>query len=155
MAPIFKSEVKIPTKGFPYYYLGWHIASPLVYEGLVYLMNNAGLLTVIDEKDGKIIYQRMLDLDHFETANEGAARGHGISPALAGNHIYFWGNSGAAVVIEPAREFKQVAKNKIEGLAMPGSWGERQDRSVACPFFDGNRIYYRTESAIYAIGPKR
>ncbi len=155
MVPIFKSEVKIPTKRFPYYYLGWHIASPLVHEGLVYLMNNAGLLTVIDEKAGKIIYQRMLDLDHFETANEGAARGHGISPALAGKHLYFWGNSGAAVVIEPGREFKQVAKNKIEGLAMPGSWGERQDRSVAFPFFDGDRIYYRTESAIYAIGPKR
>jgi len=97
MAPVFRSDVKIPTKKFPYYYLGWHIASPLVHDGLVYLMNNAGLLTVVDEKTGNIIYQRMLDLDHFETANEGAARGRGISPALAGGHIYFFGNSGAAV----------------------------------------------------------
>ncbi len=152
MALAFKSEVKIPTKNFPYYYLAWHTASPLVHDGLVYLMNNAGLLTVVDQKAGTIVYQRMLDLDHFETANEGPARGHGISPALAGKHIYFFANSGAAVVIEPGRQFKQVAKNKIEGLAMPGSWGERQDRSVACPYFDGKRMYYRTESAIYAVG---
>jgi hypothetical protein len=58
------------------------------------------------------------------------------------------------MVIEPGREFKQLAKNKIEGLAASGSWGERQDRAVACPFFAGNRIYYRTESALYAIGSK-
>jgi len=152
MSPKFLSETKIPTKKFPYFYLGWHIASPLVHEGLVYLMNNAGLLTVVDEIKGTILYQRLLDLDHFETPNEGAARGHGISPALAGKHIYFFGNSGTAIVIEPGRDFKQVAKNKIEGLAVPGSWGERQDRAVACPFFDGDRIYYRTESALYAIG---
>src|SRR5258706_15590408 len=96
MSPVFKSEVKIQTKSFPYYYLGWHTASPLAHDGLVYLMNNAGLLTVVDEKAGAIVYQRMLDLDHFETANEGAARGHGISPALAGQHIYFFGNSCSA-----------------------------------------------------------
>ena len=154
MVPISMTEVKIPTKQFPYYYLGWHTASPLVHEGLIYLMNNAGLLTVVDQTAGAIVYQRMLDLDWFETANEGAARGHGISPSLAGKHLYFFGNSGAAVVLEPGREFKQVAKNKIEGLAVPGSWGQRQDRSVACPFFDGNRIYYRTESALYAIEAK-
>jgi hypothetical protein len=94
----------------------------------------------------------MLDLDHFENANEGPARGHGVSPAFAGKHIYFFGNSGAAVVIEPGREFRPLAKNKLEGLAMPGSWGERQDRAVACPFFEGKRIYYRTESGLYALG---
>lgn len=154
ITPTLVKETKIPTEQFPYFYLGWHIASPVVHEGLVYLMNNSGVLTVLEEETGAIVYQRMLDLDHFENANEGAARGHGVSPALAGNHLYFFGNSGAAVVLEPGRQFKQIAKNKIEGLAMAGSWGERQDRAVACPVFEGKRIYYRTESGLYAIGPK-
>jgi outer membrane protein assembly factor BamB len=154
MTPEFTAEVKLPTKQFPQFYLGWHTASPLVHDGLIYLMNCAGVLTVVDEKAGAIVYQRLLDLDHFETPNEGPARGHGISPVLAGKHIYFFGNSGAAVVIEPGREFKQVAKNKIEGLSVPGTWGERQDRAVAGPFVDAGRIYYRTESAIYAIEAK-
>ena len=73
---------------------------------------------------------------------------------LAGKHLYFFGNSGATVVLEPGRQFKQVAKNKIEGLAMTGTWGERQDRAVACPVFDGKRLYYRTESGLYAIEAK-
>ena len=151
-APVFLKELKIPTAQFPVYYLGWHIASPLVHDGLIYLMNNSGVLTVVDEKEGTVVYQKLLDLDHFQSSNEGAARGLGVSPVLAGTHIYFFGNSGAAVVLEPGRQFKQVAKNKIEGIAVAGSWGERQDRSVACPFVDGKRIYYRTETGLYAIG---
>ncbi len=152
--PTLLTELKITTTQFPYFYLGWHIASPLVHDGLIYLMNNSGVLTVVDEKAGSIVYQKMLDLDHFESPNEGAARGHGISPVLAGKHLYFFGNSGATVVLEPGRQFKQVAKNKIEGLAMAGTWGERQDRAVACPVFDGKRLYYRTESGLYAIEAK-
>ena len=148
------SEFKIPTTQYPFYYLNWHIASPLIHDGLIYLMSNSGVLTVVDQKTNTLVYQHVLDLDHFETANEGAARGHGVCPALGGKHIYFWGNSGAAVVIEPGREFKQLAKNKIEGLAAQGTWGERQDRTVASPFFDGKRIYYRTETGLYALEGK-
>ena len=147
-------EIKIQTAQFPFYYLNWHTASPLVHEGLIYLMNNAGVLTVLDQKTGTLVYQKPLDLDHFEGANEGPARGHGVSPILAGKHIYFFGNSGACVVIEPGREFKQVAKNKIEGLAVPGTWGERFERTVANPIADGKRLYYRSEFGLYAIEGK-
>ncbi len=147
-------ELPIPTEHFPYYYLSWHIASPIVHEGLTYLMNNSGVLTVVDQNEGTIVYQKLLDVDHFQAPNEGAARGIGVSPMMAGKYLYFFGNCGAAVVLEPGRQFKQIAKNKIEGLAMPGSWGERHDRMVACPFADGNRIYCRTESGLYAIGAK-
>jgi len=147
-------ELPIPTTQFPYYYLSWHIASPLVHDGLIYLMNNSGVLTVVDQKEGTIVYQRLLDIDHFQGSNEAAARGCGVSPVMAGKHLYFFGNCGAAVVIEPGREFKQIAKNKIEGLAVPGTWGERLDRVVACPYVDGKRIYFRTETGLYAIEAK-
>lgn len=147
-------EFKISTGQFPFYYLNWHTASPLVHEGLIYLMNNAGVLTVVDQKTGTLVYQKPLDLDHFEGANEGAARGMGVSPLLAGKHLYFFGNCGAAVVIEPGRTFKQVAKNKIEGLAAAGSWGERLERTVANPVADGKRLYFRSETGLYAIEAK-
>ncbi|HLX59966.1 MAG TPA: PQQ-binding-like beta-propeller repeat protein [Planctomycetota bacterium] len=154
LAPEFVTELRIPTTQFPTFYLGWHLASPLVHAGLVYLMNNSGVLTVVDEKANSIVYQRVLDLDPYQDHNEAAARGLGISPAYAGGRIYFFGNSGAALVLEPGRAYKQLAKNRIEGLAVPGTWGERPDRAVAFPFFDGGRIYYRTEMGIYAIGEK-
>jgi outer membrane protein assembly factor BamB len=139
------------TSAFPHYYMPWYMASPLVHQGLAYLLNNSGVLTVIDLKESKILYQKMLDLDQFQTANEGASRGIGISPALAGKHIYLMGNNGAAVVMEPGRTFKQVAKNKIENVVSIGHWGERQERFVSNPVFDGKRLYIRGEGHLYAI----
>ena len=51
----------------------------------------------------QIVYERLLDLDHFENSNEGAARGVGISPSLAGEKIYILGDAGATIVLKPGR----------------------------------------------------
>ncbi|MBI3856150.1 MAG: PQQ-binding-like beta-propeller repeat protein [Planctomycetes bacterium] len=144
-------SVSIDTPTQPRYYLPWYMASPVVVDGLAYLFNNSGVLTVVDLNEAKVVYQRMLDVDHFQTANEGPARGCGVSPALAGRHLYFFGNNGGAVVIEPGRVFKQVAKNKIESLVSVGHWGERQERFVSNPVFDGSRMYIRGEGHLYAV----
>lgn len=143
--------LSVSTTPFPYYYMPWHMASPVVHEGLAYLLNNSGVLTVVDLAEAKIVYQRMLDLDAFQTSNEGAARGIGISPAIAGGKLFLMGNNGASVVLEPGRAFKQIAKNKIESIASLGHWGERQERFVSNPVFDGDRLYLRGEGHLYAI----
>ena len=57
------------------------------------------------------------------------------------------------MVIEPGRSFKPVAKNKIESLVSVGHWGERQERFVSNPVFDGKYVYLRGEGHLYAIGP--
>src|SRR4029079_16409805 len=75
----------------------------------------------------------------------------GISPTLAGKHIFLLGNNGAGIVMEPGRTYKQIAKNKIENVVSIGHWGERQKRVVANPVFDGNRLYIRGEGHLYAI----
>jgi len=54
-------------------------------------------------------------------------------------------------VMEPGRTFKQVAKNKIENVVSIGHWGERQERFVSNPVFDGKRLYIRGEGHLYAI----
>jgi len=101
---------------------------------------------------GKIVYQKLLDLDPLQAHNEGPARGIGVSLALAGKHLYCFGNNGAALVLEPGRVYRQIAKNKIENVVMAGHWAERQERFVASPVFDGNRLYLRGEGTLYAIG---
>ncbi len=146
--------IAIDLSAFPKHYLPWHLSSPLIHEGLAYLVNNAGVLTVIDVAAEKIIYQKLLDLDVFQDHNEGAARGVGASPILAGGHIYILGNSGTMLVIDPGRTFRQIAKNKIENTVMVGHWSERQERSMANPVADGNRLYLRGEDGFYAIGPR-
>ena len=145
--------LKVETP-FPKYYMPWHLSSPVVHDGLAYLLNNSGVLTVVDVAKAEIVYQKLLDLDAFQWVNEGAARGVGVSLALAGKYLYAFGNSGGALVLEPGRVYKQVAKNKIEAVVMRGHWSERQERFVASPAFDGNRLYIRGEGHLYAIGPK-
>ncbi|MGA2030704.1 MAG: PQQ-binding-like beta-propeller repeat protein [Thermoguttaceae bacterium] len=154
--PLHVAMRKIPfdLSSFPKHYLPWQLSSPVIHEGLAYLMNNAGVLTVVDVEAGKVVYQRMLDLDPLQAHNEGAARGLGVSPALAGKYLYFLGNNGAAVVLRPGRVFRQIAKNKIESVVMAGHWAERQERFVASPVFDGSRLYLRGEGALYAVADR-
>lgn len=139
---------------FPKYYMPWHLSSPVIHEGLAYLVNNTGVLTVVDVAQGAIVYQKLLDLDPFQWVNEGAARGVGVSPALAGKHLYVFGNAGGALVLEPGRVYRQIAKNKIENVVAVGHWAERSERFVANPVFDGDRLYLRGEGSLYAIGPR-
>ena len=145
--------VKVDTAPYPKFYMPWHLSSPIVHEGLAYLVNNSGVLTVVDVEKGEIVYRKMLDLDPFQQHNEGPARGVGVSPALAGKYLYVFGNSGAALVLEPGRAYREVAKNKIESVVMTGHWAERQERFVANPVFDGKRLYLRGEGHLWAIGP--
>ena len=56
-------------------------------------------------------------------------------------------------MIEPGRVYRQIAKNKIENVVLPGHWSERQERFVANPVFEGKRLYIRGEATLYAIGP--
>jgi len=144
--------VKLDTSAWPKYYMPWHLASPLVHDGLAYLVNNSGVLTVVDVRAAEVVYQRLLDLDHFQWVNEGAGRGIGISPVLAGGRIYIFGNNGGSVVIEPGPTFKQLAKNKLENAILAGHWAERQERFVANPVPDGRRLYVRGEATLYALG---
>ncbi|MHB1038053.1 MAG: PQQ-binding-like beta-propeller repeat protein [Pirellulales bacterium] len=134
-------------------YLPWHLSSPVIHQGLAYLVNNAGVLTVVDVAAGSVVYQKLLDLDPLQAPNEGAARGVGASPALAGDRLYVLGNNGAVLVIAPGRVYRQLAKNKIESAVMLGHWAERQERFMANPVFDGKRLYLRGEGHLYAIGP--
>lgn len=151
--PLPAQHLPLDTAAFPKHYMPWHLCSPVVHDGLAYLVNNAGVLTVVDVAAGHVVYQKLLDLDVCQAHNEGAARGVGVSPALAGGHIFLWGNNGAALVIEPGRVYRQLAKNKLENVVMAGHWSERQERFMANPVFEGRRLYVRGEGGLYALGP--
>ena len=112
------------------------------------------MLTGVDLGAGKVVYQKLLDLDVFQGHNEGPFRGVGTSPVLAGKYIYLTGNNGTTLVIEPGRTYRQIAKNKIESVVMQGHRSERQERFIANPVADADRLYLRGEGNLYAIGVK-
>jgi hypothetical protein len=129
------------------------MCSPLIVDGLAYLLNNTGVLTVVDVETMEVVYEKLLDLDHFQTAHEGAGRGVSVSPALAGGRIYLVGNSGVTLVIKPGRKYEPLARNRIESVFYR-YWGVRHERFVACPAFDGKRMFLRGERHLYSLGDR-
>ena len=64
-------RIRVDLTGFPKHYLPWHLSSPVIHQGLAYLLNNAGVLTVVDVEAGRVVYQKLLDLDPLQAPNEG------------------------------------------------------------------------------------
>ncbi len=143
-------EVKMDISRHPTYYSGSICASPLVHDGLVYIISSDGVLMVVDALKGELVYDKALDLDVFDTCYGDEIRGGcSSSPTLGGKYVYIFGNQGQTLVLEPGREFKSVARNRIEQVA-----GGRQEIVITCPVFDGRRIYLRTTRNLYCIEEK-
>ena len=107
----------------------YDFSSPVVYEGLLYSTNDQSFLTVLDIATGKTVYEERLNLS-------GAAY---PSISLAGNRIYVSSDTGETVVLQAGREFKELARNKLEEF-----------RSSLV--FEGKRVYVRTAKRLYCIG---
>ena len=109
---------------------GYGFSSPVVYEGLLYSANDQGLLTVLDAETGKLVYEERLNL--------GGAAYPSIS--LAGTRLFVSSDTGETVVLQPGREYKELARNKLS---------EALRSSLV---FDGKRVYVRTAKHLYCIG---
>jgi hypothetical protein len=85
--------------------------------------------------------------------------GIGASPCFAGKYIYMIDNAGCTLVIEPGREYKQVAKNNLDHVQEAG-WEEKHwndhyhEVTLSTPVFEGNRLYVRGEQFLYCISEK-
>ncbi len=127
------------------------VSSPLVHDGLVYSLNAEGTLNVADAGTGRLVYSKRLDmwpLFHFN------AIGATPSVALGGKYVYLMDNLGTTIVIEPGREFKQVALNRIDTL-MQMPWPlSPMERFEASPVFDKDEIFLRGHANLYCIGQK-
>jgi hypothetical protein len=107
----------------------------------------------MDAAKGEVVYQRVLDLSPYMYHGGIIRGGCGSSPTLGGKYIYIWDNQGTLVVIEPGREFKQVARNRVEQLWFRYGF-ERNECTQSSPVFVGNRMYSRGEVNLYCIGEK-
>jgi outer membrane protein assembly factor BamB len=152
-------EIPIDISKFPYYYGACYDASPLIHQGLMYLVTDFGALTVLDLKTGETVYQKQLDLEVFMPYSSPDCRlkgGVSASPTLAGKYIYFFGNQGAVLIIEPGHTYKQVARLRLESQPenQPPYNFQHQDVTMTEPVFEGDRMYYHSENALFCIGPK-
>lgn len=107
------------------------VASPLLYEGLIYLSQNNGALTCLDAATGATVYKERPDKDtHF------------ASPVAGDGKIYLTGRGGTVSVVAAGRAFNVLAVNELK------------DPMDSSPAISGGRIYLRGTSHLWAVGAR-
>jgi outer membrane protein assembly factor BamB len=107
------------------------LPSPLLYRGVLYMVNDNGIVTTLDPETGKVLRQGRLT---------GALGPHFASPIAADGRIFFTTEAGAVVVVSPGGDITPVAVNEL---------GED---TYATPAVADGRLYVRTTVALYAFG---
>jgi hypothetical protein len=165
--PVVATNVAMKNEGKPNGYgriqMCQMIASPLVHDGLIYVVDQTGYLYVVDAQTQNLVYEHDLALgkawpfDFYHNLDWGWGLLY-ASPILAGKHIYVFGINGTSVVFEPGREYKEVAKNRIEDcqiVAMYTDSGhEIPEFFASSPVAEGKRIYVRGGNYLYCLGEK-
>lgn len=104
--------------------------SPVLVGDLLFMVDqDSGVVTCLEAKTGAEVWCERLP----------ATGHHSTSPVYADGRLYFFSETGQAVVIAAAREFKVLATNKLD------------DGFMASPAVAGKALFLRTRSALYRI----
>lgn len=102
--------------------------SPLLIEGLLYLVNREGIATCLEAETGKTVWRERLS-GRFSA-----------SPIFANNRIYYFNEDAETYLIEPGRKFTLIKSNKLH-----------PQKVLASPAVDDDCLIVRTESYLYRI----
>jgi outer membrane protein assembly factor BamB len=107
------------------------LPSTLLYRGVIYMINDGGILTTLDPANGQPFKQGRL---------RGAVDKYYASPVAADGKVFFVGNSGVVTIVKagPDQEILSV--------------GELDDECFATPAIADGRIYIRTRGMLYCFG---
>jgi outer membrane protein assembly factor BamB len=105
------------------------LASPVVYEGLLYTATEQGVLEVFDAATGAAVYQKRLSLRRGRTDP---------SLCVAGNRLFASSNDGTTLVVEPGRKFSELSTGRLEEF-------------IGTPTFDGPRVFIRTKQRLFCL----
>lgn len=113
------------TRGLPY------VASPLFYNGRIYLVRDGGMVSSFDAKTGRPFYlQERLD----------AIGSYYSSPVAADGRIYVASVNGKLSVIKAGGDKPEILHQSEFG-----------ERIFATPALAGDRLYLRTQTKLYAF----
>jgi outer membrane protein assembly factor BamB len=107
------------------------LPSPLLYGGVLYMVNDNGIVTVLNPDTGELLKQGRLT---------GAPGPVFASPVAADGHVYFTTEAGAVVVVLPGADLTVKTVNALN------------EDAYATPAIADGRLYVRTTQALYAFG---
>src|SRR5215813_3100277 len=107
------------------------VPSTLLYKGVLYMINDSGILLSFDPATGNVIKQGRL---------HGAIDKYFSSPVAADDKVFLIGQGGAVSVLKAGGEWEVLAVNELD------------DECFATPAIADSRLYIRTRSALYCFG---
>ncbi len=107
-----------------------NVPSPLLYNGLLYLVKDGGILSVLEPETGRVATQGRLPQAYDK---------YYASPIGADGRVYLFSEPGRATVIEAGRDWKPLSQHDFE------------EPVYATPALDGRRMYVRTAAALYCF----
>ena len=107
------------------------VPSTLLYHGVLYMINDSGILLSFDPANGNVLKQGRL---------HGAIDKYFSSPVAADDKVFLIGQGGQVSVVKSTGEWEVLAVNELD------------DECYATPAIADGRIYIRTRSALYAFG---
>jgi outer membrane protein assembly factor BamB len=106
-------------------------SSPILVEDHLYMANGQGILSCVDIKTGKPVWQERVNGAYW------------ASPILAAGRLYLFNDSGTAYVGEVGRSWKKLAENTLD------------DGCMASPAVAGAALFVRTKTHLYRIEEKK
>ena len=108
--------------------------TPLIYEGILYVLANNGLFDAYNLQTGAEIYRQRLPL---------VGSGFSASPVAADGKIYLSNEDGEVLVVAAGEKFEHLGTNSIGELLM------------ATPALSDGVMYIRSQSSLFAVGRKK
>lgn len=112
---------------------GGYMCTPLVYQGLVYIVKYNGILNVYDAKTGEKKYQERL---------AGGTSAFTASPVASDGKVYLANEDGQVFVVKASPAYELLATNDMGSSVL------------ATPAISEGRLLFRTQKELMSIGLK-
>ena len=107
--------------------------SPLLYQGVLYMVKDGGVATALNPKTGEVLKQARL---------RGAIEHYWASPVAGDGKVYMLSEACKLTVLKAAAKWEPLAVNDLDDICF------------STPAIADSRLYIRTRSALYAFGKK-
>jgi outer membrane protein assembly factor BamB len=112
---------------------GSYMPTPLIYNGILYVLANNGTFDAYNLKTGEELYRQRLPL---------IGSGFSASPVASDGKIYLSNEDGEILVVSAGEKFNHIATNSMGELLM------------ATPALSDGVMYVRSSSSLFAVGKK-
>jgi outer membrane protein assembly factor BamB len=107
--------------------------TPLVYDGILYVLGNNGLFDAYNLRTGEEVYRQRLPV---------VGSGFSASPVASDGKLYLSNEDGEMLVIAAGQKFAHIATNSMGEMLM------------ATPALSDGVMYVRSSASLFAVGRK-